>query len=185
MHANVRGIKSKVIDILSLAEEIDLDIMILTETKLEGESARATIQGYKGLYLNRNTAAGGVIVYHKKGLPVKLIKKNKESECIWIKVVENEDNLVIGGIYSPCEGKLSKTESEQLVKEVEMDIRGMENNVSTKIMIVGDFNAHMGNDDDGIKGNKEGIGINGGHYREMIKRNNLILMNNNKKCKGK
>ena len=61
---------------------------------------------------------------------------------------------MIGGIYSPCEGKLSKTESEQLVKEVEMDIRGMENNVSTKIMIVGDFNAHMGNDDDGIKGNK-------------------------------
>ena len=30
MHANVRGIKSKIVDIVSLAEEIDLDIMILT-----------------------------------------------------------------------------------------------------------------------------------------------------------
>ena len=36
-HVNIRGIKSKIKDITSLTEEIKLDIMIFSETKLDGK----------------------------------------------------------------------------------------------------------------------------------------------------
>ena len=47
------------------------------------------------------------------------------------------------------------------------------------------MNAHMGNDEQGIEGNNEKIGINGKEYRRFIKENELILCNNSNKCKGR
>ena len=52
-------------------------------------------------------------------------------------------------------------------------------------MMVGDFNAYVGNDKEGIKENLEKIGVNGKEYRRLIKDNKLILVNNTEKCKGK
>ena len=43
-------------------------------------------------------------------------------------------------------------------------------NHSEQIMIVGDFNAYIGNDKDGINGNHDKIGNNGKEYRKFIKR---------------
>ena len=34
IHVNVRGLKSKIKDISSLVEELDIDVMVFTETKL-------------------------------------------------------------------------------------------------------------------------------------------------------
>ena len=73
----------------------------------------------------------------------------------------------------------------EFVKEIEMDIWEMKTNIGGKIMIVGDLNAHMGNDEEGIKDNHEEIGIRGKEYRRMIKQNDLVLVNNTKKCRGK
>ena len=79
IHVNVRGLKSKIKDITSLAEELDVDVMVFSETKLSGMENRM-IRGYKNFHLNRSTKAGGVATYYKKGLKVKLIKKNPECE---------------------------------------------------------------------------------------------------------
>ena len=46
IHVNVRGLKSKIKDVHSLAEDLDVDIMILSETKLSGNENRI-IPGYK------------------------------------------------------------------------------------------------------------------------------------------
>ena len=43
----------------------------------------------------------------------------------------------------------------------------------------------MGNDVEGIKDNHEKIGINGKEYRRLIKQNELVLVNNTEKCRGK
>ena len=51
--------------------------------------------------------------------------------------------------------------------------------------MVGDINAHIGNDEFGIKGNHNRIGPNGEEYRNIFKDNNLTVMNNTEICKGK
>ena len=99
-HVNVRGIKSKIKDIISLAEDHKFDIMVFTETKLS-EKENKIIPGYKNRRLNRQTKAGGVIIYYKEELQVKVIKKNKECETLWVKLECNGNPVVIGGVYSP------------------------------------------------------------------------------------
>ena len=181
IHVNVRGLKSKIKDISSLAEELDVDVMIFSETKLS-ENENRIVLGYKNFRLNRNTKAGGVAVYYKKGLQVELIKKNPECETIWVKISGDFD-LIIGGIYSPCEGNISKTNISDFVRELEKDFAELE--VKNKhILIMGDLNAHMGNDSEGIPGNNEDIGVNGKEYRRFIKERQLILCNNTAKCHG-
>lgn len=50
--------------------------------------------------------------------------------------------------------------------------------------MVGDFNAHMGNDEQGIKGSCNKMGTNGHAYRQMIGQNNLVLLNDSSECGG-
>ena len=58
-------------------------------------------------------------------------------------------------------------------------------NKTDKILLVGDMNAHVGNDENGIAGNNEKIGRNGKEYRRFWKEKDLILCNNTTKCNGK
>ena len=82
---NVRGIKSKTKDINSLVEENEIDIMVLTETKLS-EKENRIVKGYKNFRLNRNTKAGVVCIYYNETLTVNVIKKNPDCETVWIKI---------------------------------------------------------------------------------------------------
>ena len=184
IHMNIRGIKSKVRDITSLSEEMQPDLMIFSETKLCNEESR-NIKGYKKHYLNRTTRAGGVIIYYKKDMDVQLLKKNAECETLWVNVKGKGEDLAIGGIYSPCEDNISKAGISDIVRELEKDFMEIKENKTHKILLVGDMNAHVGNDKDGIIGNNEKIGTNGKEYRRFWKENDLILCNNTPKCKGK
>ena len=184
MHINVRGLKSKTKDIISLAEDSKFDIMVFTETKLCNKENRV-IKGYKNFRLNRTTRAGGVAVYYKENLNVQLVKKNTECETVWVKVKGREEDLIIGAVYSPCEDNISKTNISNFVREIEKDFMEIRENITNNILMVGDMNAHVGNDEEGIAGNNEKIGINGKEYRRFWKERDLILCNNTGKCKGK
>ena len=184
MHVNVRGLKSKVRDIISLVEEMQFDMMILSETKLCNEENRV-IRGYKNYRLNRTTRAGGVVIYYKDSMDVQLIKKNVECETLWVKIKGNGEDLAIGGIYSPCEENLTKTGISDFVREMEKDFMEICEHETSNILMVGDMNAHVGNDDEGIAGNNDKIGTNGREYRRFWKERDLVLCNNTTKCKGK
>ena len=183
MYINIRGLKSKVLDINSLVEDTHFDIMVFTETKLCNKERRV-IKGYKDICLNRTTRAGGVAIYYKENMDVQPVKKNKECETLWVKVKGKNEDLIIGGIYSPCEDNISKTDISNFVRELEKDFVEIKVNESNNILMVGDMNAHIGNDDEGIEGNHEKIGTNGREYRRFWREKQLILCNNTNKCKG-
>ena len=184
LHMNIRGIKSKVRDITSLVEDLQPDMMVFSETKLCNEESR-NIKGYKNHYLNRTSRAGGVIIYHKKDMDVQLLKKNAECETLWVQVKGESEVLAIGGIYSPCEKNVSAAGISDFVRELEKDFMEIKENKTDKILLVGDMNAHVGNDENGITGNNEKVGRNGKEYRRFWKEKDLILCNNTTKCKGK
>ena len=60
----------------------------------------------------------------------------------------------------------------------------MKSNITEDIIIVGDFNAHIGNDKEGVKDNHEKVGINGEEYRRFIRNNGLVLVNRTEKCEA-
>ena len=135
--------------------------------------------------MNRNTEAGGVIIYVQDNLKTKIIKKNKNCETLWLKVKGKESEIVIGAVYSPCENITTKKAITEFVNELQKDLKEIKENITENIILVGDFNAHMGNDREGIQGNHPTIGKNGSVYRQMIKENDLTLINNTKNCTGK
>ena len=96
-HMNIRGIKSKIRDLKAIADEQKFDIMVFTETKLKQKETRK-IEGYREKKMNRNTEAGGVIIYVQDNLKTKIIKKNKICETLWLKVKGKESEIVIGAV---------------------------------------------------------------------------------------
>ena len=117
---------------------------------------------------------------------MKVVKKNTECETLWrVKVVCNENSIVIGGVYSPCEENVSQLFISNFVRELEKDLVEIKEHTTENIILVGDFNAHIGNDKEGVSGNHEKIGRNGKEYRRFIKERELRLMNNSVKAIGK
>merc|ERR1712113_475923 len=106
----------------SVAEEENFDVMVFTETKMKKKETRK-IPGYNHEYLNRDTDAGGVVIYTKNDIKSTLIKKNQACETIWVKITdESKDTLVIGGTYSPCESSVSKAKINDFVNELDKDV---------------------------------------------------------------
>ena len=93
IHINIRGIKSKIRDIVNIAEEENIDVMVFTETKLERDEKKE-IEGYKQFNLNRNTPAGGVVIFVKENIETELLKINKICETIWLKIKAKTDSLI-------------------------------------------------------------------------------------------
>ena len=58
--------------------------------------------------------------------------------------------------------------------EVEKDLVEIRDNICKDIIMVGDFNAHVGADEEGITGNNENTGINGHEYRRFFKERELV-----------
>ena len=95
--------------------------MIMSETKLEKEEER-NITGYKASFLNNETPAGGVMILVKENIRSNVIKKNKLNQTIWmeVKTIEGRINIIIGGIYGPCE---NITKKDQIKKSVKLQIQ--------------------------------------------------------------
>ena len=182
-HMNIRGIKSKMMDIKTMLDDSKMDVIVFTETKLEKKEKRE-FEGYKCLNLNRKTPAGGVCFLIKNDLKATVIKENKECETLWVEITGKVENLIIGGTYSPCEYATNKQTIKEFVDKLDRDLQEM-TLTGKPVMVVGDLNAHIGNDDEGIPGNNNKIGPNGKEYREFIRRNELVLVNSTQKCVGK
>ena len=80
---------------------------------------------------------------------------------------------------------MSKADIGNFVRELEKDLAEIKEHTTDNIIIVGDFNAHIGNDSEGVEGNHVKIGRNGTEYRRFIKDRELRLINNSVKAIGK
>ena len=98
--------------------------MIMSETKLEKEEER-NITGYKASFLNNETPAGGVMILVKENIRSNVIKKNKLNQTIWmeVKTIEGRSNIIIGGIYGPCENITKEDQIEKISEAVDADIK--------------------------------------------------------------
>ena len=85
-YQNVRGIKSKLISIERIINEIDPTIICMVETHL-GDDDEISIPGYKIERNDRNKDGGGCLIAYKeevKNLVTEITKK--ETEAIWLKI---------------------------------------------------------------------------------------------------
>ena len=103
---------------------------------------------------------------------------HEKEEQVWIKI---NQNVVIGVLYGPIESRTETEKLEEWYYEIEKEYIKWENH---NVMIIGDMNMKIGNDEYGIKGNNSEISKGGKILRSFIERRELVIVNNTEKCSG-
>ena len=93
------------------------------------------------------------------------IELHDEMEQIWVQISVNNFKFNIAAVYGPVESRTSTKEVNNWYYELE---KSYAENDMKPTMIIGDFNAHVGNDDQGITGNSSNIDCGGEALRIII-----------------
>ena len=160
------------------------EILILVETKLAGK-ASIKIEGYSQIVQrNRKEVGGGLLVAVKNqtGIEVIILNIEEKHEIMWLKVKIGNDIYILGIVYGyAAQSRSNEDEIEEWYYVLEKEIS---KHIEEKIVMVGDFNAHVGNDDLGIENNSPYINQNGQKLRSLVERRNLFFINSTTKCNG-
>ena len=181
---NIRGIKSKITALEEIIEELRPHIVSINETHL-GQNENITISNYEVIYNNKKEGKMGTIIGIREDVKDKYVvieTKSEEFEATWIKFSnENNINIRIGTVYAPQECRTKIQVIKKMYKNITnhiLDARKLGEN----IIIVGDFNTKIGKY---INGNRTEVSKFGQIFLDLLKNEEMEILNINKNCKGK
>ena len=99
---------------------------------------------------------------------------------MWITLSNNRNNIRIGVVYAPQEKETNVNKLKLMYKSIKEQIKEAKAK-RQEVLIVGDFNCKVGTI---VAGNTEEISKGGKLLKELIKNQNLRLLNTSKKCNG-
>ena len=141
-HININFLESK-FDALKLLIEDILDILVVTETKIDASypTAQFEINGFGTPFrLDRNKHGGGVMIYVREHLPCKPIQfqnKPNDIEVIFFELTLRGKKWVIVGGYNPA-----KESTSYFLDHVSKNLDRIMANYD-HILILGDLNSAM------------------------------------------
>ena len=76
-HYNINSIRNKFVEISPLLADLDIDILVIAETKIDQSfpSAQFSVQNYKLYRQDRDDRGGGIMVYINDSVPHRLVKE--------------------------------------------------------------------------------------------------------------
>lgn len=179
---NVRSIMGKEDELIEEFEEIDIDILGVTEIKMKGRGEKIIKNGhlliYSGVEMNQRAKAGvGCIVKEKY---IKYITKWEAISPRILKIemeIEYQVSTTVIIVYGPNEDEEVKQKEEfwEILEEVTEDAKA-------RLIVMGDFNGRVGKKDEETR---ETIGMygertrnnNGKRLIDYCLNNNLIATN--------
>ena len=109
-----------------------------------------------------------------------------DAERSWMLTHENNTKIAICSVYMAAEvpdGEF-RTWNNELYSMITGELKTIQNE-GYDVILVGDFNGHVGNDLEGVEGNKADINSNGRLLRSFVDTNNLTMLNADKQiCSG-
>ena len=182
-YQNVRGLNSKTDSSAETTDNYEPTLICLVETHLSKEE-QIQIPGYKIFRNDGTNNSRGILIAIKEKLKTIVVEVNREEEIgqtLWVLLNNQKTQVRMGVIYGPQENVTPNSELKKLYESIsdQVDI-GKENN--QQIIILGDFNAKIGNY---IKNNKETITKGGRHLKRLVEKQNLCIVNGeSNKCEG-
>ena len=184
MYSNARGIRSKVHSLNSVLDTEKPDVLAIVESQLAG-NYNLRIDGYsRQVKRNRSKKGGGILVSTRDSsdLEMILISNNESHEQICVEISSKNEKFRLCVAYGLQESRSSEDDIDDWYYNLEKTVA---ENEEKPLLIVGDLNAHIGNDDEGIHYNTSHINSNGRSLREMVQRRNLEIINGTDRCDGK
>lgn len=169
----------------SAIETLKPEILILVETHLTGRCG-IKIPNYRNILLcnRKEVKGGGLLAAVRDDTNISMIMTEMDSEKgqMWIKIKTQSWSCNLGIVYGLHECRSTENEIDDWFFKLESSLAKYSDE---SIILVGDMNAYIGNDDKGIDGNHQEINKNGKWWRELIDRRNFTLINSCDRCTGK
>ena len=187
MHANVRGFLSKKQSIIDNVEKVSPDIFLTNEHGLRGKN-KVNIPSYFSFTKCRESKQSGgcsiSVVNAMKQETVKVKEGINDDEYIIVRIETFAFPINIVSYYGEQESR-SGGNDKVLDKwlRFRQDIEAILFK-GEEVIILGDFNKHIGNDHLGVKGNKPDITFGGRLVRDFLGTGDLVLINSTEKCIG-
>ena len=183
MYVNVRGILSKIQSLQSALEDKKPNILAICESHMNGNN-KPQIENYREVIIkNKKGKGGGILIAVRDDSDLNMVASyiNAENEQIWIKFQNKKYSFIVAVLYGhACESRAS----EQIDEWYYQMEKSYSEHEEEPILLVGDFNAHIGCDEEGLENNHPEINQNGRKLRSVIERRNLALLNGSKLCEG-
>ena len=179
IHSNCDGLRSKKESVKEILEVEASDVLLLNVTALKG-NRKVKIPKYFSYSKNREKAKGRVETVVKDNLKNNTIKEDEGrdgDEYIITRYDHVNPALNIVNIYGEQEGRSTKESIEKSWLRLYNDIKTIAER-GENVMIIGDLNRAVGNDEWGIKGNNRKVSKGGEFLREMIKSGGFTFLNN-------
>jgi hypothetical protein len=170
------------------------DIVGVVETNWREGYKKGGIKGYK-LYKRMRRAdmkgGGGIAVWIKedyKGFDWEQDEGDRlwqKDEICWIIIPrENQDNVAIGFTYLAPEGEKNVEWNNSIEEQLTQDMASLRE-AGNRVMLIGDFNGHIKEGDGGVRQGDNRTDTNGQRIKNIMRSQNLIMMNKSTKCQGK
>ena len=179
IHSNIDGYISKRERVYSIVQYSKPDVITFNETALKGK--KVNINGYFSYQKNRLKNKGGVatvVANYLKGNTVLVDEGGNDLEEF---LVTRHDNvhppINVINIYGAQESRTNKEDIERINIKIKNIIEKCEIRGET-IILIGDMNAKVGNDEYGIMNHSQDISQNGRFYRDLIKSGKYYFANN-------
>ena len=179
MYANVRGIKGKITGLITVLEDIQPHVFLLTETHLQADTG-INIPNYTFHGRKREGKPGGgvgILVRNDIRIFTAVHKSTRNIEMLWLSIRrKNKPPLMLGTYYGKQECRNSKEEIEKEMTILQEEIIEMSH--EGEIIIAMDGNAKIGILD-------EEVSRNGKLLLKAMEDTDLEIMNCDPICQGK
>ena len=178
-HLNIRGFKSRAALLQPIVQSLDVDVVTLNEHGLKNRQ-KMQISGFKSYTKNRfNSNMGGVSVSIKEEETknsLKISEGKDDNEYIITRHGKFYPAINIVNVYG-CQKSTPVVKLEekwiQILKEVvKIESKG------ENVLLLGDMNVSIGNDELGVKGNDGPISHGGHIIRKFLQDGKFVLINN-------
>lgn len=138
-HINAQSLLRKMDEFSSVFANSNVDIICISESWFlpSMQDSLVSLPGYKLMRADRDSHAGGVAIYVKIGIPIKMIVKSDASspcEFLFLEARNDSSRLLLGCIYRPNRFTSFITITD-ILETLSVEYAG--------IVIVGDFNCNI------------------------------------------
>ena len=175
---------SKLDSLPEMIDDYQPALVCIVETHMQKEK-EIQIPCYSLVYRNdRSANSGGILIGVRdniKNISLELKQENKVGQSLWILLTNTKKKIRIGVIYAPQENVTPNNELKLMYEDTREQIKiGKEE--KQQILIIGDFNAKIG---EAVEGNKTQVTKGGRQLLKLANKENMIILNTVKeKCKG-
>ena len=183
MYSNVNGYQSKSDSLKATFKEIDPGIIVMCETKLpKVNTIKSDFKNYDLVTKQVKKGKAGILCAVKKNMGASLVLEvttvNNEN-ILTVKISFAGYDLRVVVAYGPQENEPVEIKDE-FFKDIEIEVEASKVN-GDYLLLVGDLNSKIEMKNEKV----QAMSNNGKYLAELVKKNNLEVLNFSSKCTGK